>query len=101
RVADRDLGVRLAEAADELDADILVDDEVAKRRAALAARADGAEQDRADREIKIRRRTYDHRVVAAELEQGSTEALRHDRRHGPAHPHAARRAHEGHARMRD
>jgi hypothetical protein len=55
---------------------ILVDDEAARRGAALAGGAHGAEEDRAQRPCRGRLRADDDRVVAAELEDGAAEALR-------------------------
>ena len=51
-------------------------DEPPRRRAALAGRADRAEQDRAHRQIEPRVLGDDDRVVAAELEDGAAEARR-------------------------
>ena len=89
RIADLHLAVCALEACHQLAADTLVRDEAAQRRAALPAGSDGAEEHSAHREIEIRRRRHDHRIVAAELEQRSTEARRDTRSDGSAH---ARRA---------
>ena len=55
-----------------------VHDEAPRRRAALPGRADGAEQDRAHREIEVRVLRDDDGVVAAEFEDGAAEAARDD-----------------------
>ena len=53
-----------------------MDDEAARGRAALAGGADGAEHDRAHRQIEPRVRGHDDGVVAAELEKRAAEPSR-------------------------
>ena len=73
-----------------------MDDQPPQRGAALAGGADGREQDGADRHVEVGGRRDDHRVVAAELENGAPEPggdLRPDRR---AHPGRAGRRDDRH-----
>ena len=69
RVADRRGRARRSSSrAHELVVDGLVDDRGAERRAALAGRAEAAEQRALDREVEVGVVHDDHRVLAAELE---------------------------------
>ena len=68
RVADRGLAQARVELGDELVVDRLVDDRGAERRAALARRAEAAEQRALDREVDVGVVHHDHRVLAAELQ---------------------------------
>ena len=79
RIADPHLRVGAHEAVGQLPRDALLDDDPPRRRAALPGRADRAEQDRARRQIEVRVLGDDDRVVAAELEDGAAEPLRHRR----------------------
>ena len=62
-----------------------MDDEAAKRSAALPCRADRGEQDRAHCHVQIGGGRNDHCIVAAELEDGAAETGRDLRAHGRAH----------------
>ena len=68
RVADRRRAQALVEPAHELVVDGLVHDRRAERRAALAGRAEAAEQRALDREVDVGVVHHDHRVLAAELQ---------------------------------
>ena len=69
RVADRRRRAGAASSLrDELVVDRLVDDRGAQRRAALARRAEAAEQRALDREVDVGVVHHDHRVLAAELQ---------------------------------
>ena len=62
----------------EIAGDRLVHEDPPRRGAALPRRADGAEEDRAQREVQVGVVHHDDRVVAAELEEGAAEALGDD-----------------------
>ena len=69
RVAHGHRRVGALEAPDQLVGDALVHDQPAQAGAALAGGADGAEDDRAHRQVEVGAGRDDHGVVAAELEQ--------------------------------
>ena len=92
--------IDLQQAVAKLVGDRFVDDQPAQRRAALAAGADGGEDDRADGEIEIGRRRDDHAVVAAEFEQRPAEPLGDGFGNGAAHRHGAGGRDERHLRRR-
>ena len=72
-----------------------------KRRAALAGGPDRRKQDRTRGELEVRARADDRRIVAAELEQHSAEALRNPRPDFPAHGGRSRGGHQRDARIVD
>mmetsp|Transcript_23198 Transcript_23198/g.54798 ORF Transcript_23198/g.54798 Transcript_23198/m.54798 type:complete len:339 (+) Transcript_23198:3232-4248(+) len=65
--------------------DALVRDDAARRRAALAGRAVGAEQDAAHGQLQVGAGRHDDGVVATQLQQAAAEARGHARAHGAAH----------------
>ncbi len=64
-----------------------MEEEPPGRRAALASRADGGEEHRAQGEIEVGVGGDEDAVVAAELEQGATESVRQDLADRLAHAH--------------
>ena len=77
RIADAHLAVRMREARDDVVEARAMHDQAARRRAALARRADGAEHDRRHDEIEVGIVGDDDRVVAAAFEQHLAEAGAH------------------------
>jgi len=77
RITDRQGLIGRFQARDQLIVNVLMHDQAAERGAALACGADGGEHDRAERHFDIGRRRHDHRVVAAELQNGSAEPFGH------------------------
>jgi len=100
RRPDGHLGIGLLEPDEKFVANFLVDDDTTERRAALAGRADRAEEDSPYGKIEIGGRCHDHAVVAAEFEKGATQTRGDDRRHLFAHAATACRTDEWNSRVR-
>ena len=88
------------EPAAELVGDALVHDQPAQAGAALAGRADRAEDDGAHGQVEVGARRDDHAVVAAQLEQGAAEPRGDQRRERLAHGRGAGRRDERQPRIR-
>ena len=85
RVADRHLAPDLDEARHKRVIDAVVHEQAAKGGAALPGGAGGGEHDAAQRQVQVRARGDDGRVVAAQLQQDAAKALSHLRADLPSH----------------
>ncbi len=77
--------IGLLQARHELVVNAVMHKQAAQRRAALACRAHGGEGDAAQRQIEIGGRANDRGIVAAELENGASKALREAWTNGSSH----------------
>ena len=96
RVADGNGGIGLFQTRHELVIDAVMHEETAKRGAALAGRAHGAEGDGAQRHVEIGGRADDAGIVAAEFQNGAGKAFRQTRADIAAHAGGASGGDERH-----
>ena len=99
RIADLRRSPGGPQARDQRICNLFVHEQAAHRGAALAGRAECGKGDGAHRQVKIRRRTDDGGIVAAEFEDRLAEARRHDGRYGASHPRRAGGRDDGDTRI--